>query len=130
MTSDSPRHRHRSQSRRISHRRHGMDSLGYVHDDSSGGMIPGDTLEAAMAHPCDTCPGALRIGDTVRVFSRSADTWVDGEVVSLVDDETVCLEYEVEDFLCRKVLDLHSANLMIPFDMDGDNGHEEPHKEE
>lgn len=85
--------RHRSESRRLSDRRRPVKTA---------------------ARKCDHCPGALHESDPVRVFSRSADKWVDGEVVKLGEGNFVRVEYEVEGDWCGKTLHLHSEHLVIP----------------
>ena len=44
----------------------------------------------------------MKGGDAVRVFSRSADVWVDGEVVNFVEGNLVRVEYEVGGYRCDK----------------------------
>jgi len=57
-----------------------------------------------MTRKRDHCPGALHEGDPVRVFSRSADKWVDGEVVKFVEANSVRVEYAVGEDWCGKTL--------------------------
>ena len=45
----------------------------------------------------DQCLGSLHVGDPVRVFSRSADKWVDGEVVIFEEGNFVRVEYEIRE---------------------------------
>jgi hypothetical protein len=71
------------------------------------------TVKAA-ARKCDRCPGALCEGDAIRVFSRSADKWVDGEVVKFMEGNFMSVEYEVGADWCGKTIYLHSEHLEIP----------------
>lgn len=74
------------------------------------------------ARKSDNCPGALNEGDSVRVFSRSADKWVDGEIIEFVEDDFVHVEYEVGERPCGKILTMHSEHLIIPVTMPEYNG--------
>mmetsp|Transcript_37718 Transcript_37718/g.66316 ORF Transcript_37718/g.66316 Transcript_37718/m.66316 type:complete len:455 (+) Transcript_37718:161-1525(+) len=56
---------------------------------------------------------ALHQGDAIRVFSRSADKWVDGEVVKLIEGNFVRVEYEIGEDWCGKTLHMHSDQLNI-----------------
>ena len=71
--------RHRSESRRLSDHRRKVK-----------------TVARKRGH----CPGALHEGDPVRVFSRSADKWVDGEVVKIFEGSFVRVEYDVGGYWC------------------------------
>eukprot|EP00747_Dinoflagellata_sp_TGD_P149886 gnl/TRDRNA2_/TRDRNA2_177062_c8_seq30.p1 gnl/TRDRNA2_/TRDRNA2_177062_c8~~gnl/TRDRNA2_/TRDRNA2_177062_c8_seq30.p1 ORF type:complete len:206 (+),score=34.24 gnl/TRDRNA2_/TRDRNA2_177062_c8_seq30:62-679(+) len=62
----------------------------------------------AVAHQRDHGPGA---GHVVRVFSRSAEAWVEGEVVEIMKDNHVRVEYELAEGWHRKMLHLQSENL-------------------
>eukprot|EP00747_Dinoflagellata_sp_TGD_P124659 gnl/TRDRNA2_/TRDRNA2_174035_c4_seq3.p1 gnl/TRDRNA2_/TRDRNA2_174035_c4~~gnl/TRDRNA2_/TRDRNA2_174035_c4_seq3.p1 ORF type:complete len:290 (-),score=15.90 gnl/TRDRNA2_/TRDRNA2_174035_c4_seq3:154-1023(-) len=86
----SSRPGHRSESRRVSGRR-----------------CPGTTVARKRHHG----PGALCTGDIVRIFSRSADAWIDGEVVEFVDEHYACVEYELAEGWHRKILHIHSEDF-------------------
>ena len=65
----------------------------------------------AVSQKHDHGRGALLEGDAVRVFSKSADVWVAGEVVQIVEGYFVCVEYEVDELPHRKSLHLCSVHL-------------------
>ena len=58
--------------------------------------------------------GHLHVGDVLRVFSRSTDDWVDGELVEFVEDNCVRVKYVVGKYWCRKTINLHSEHLRVP----------------
>eukprot|EP00747_Dinoflagellata_sp_TGD_P149876 gnl/TRDRNA2_/TRDRNA2_177062_c8_seq20.p1 gnl/TRDRNA2_/TRDRNA2_177062_c8~~gnl/TRDRNA2_/TRDRNA2_177062_c8_seq20.p1 ORF type:complete len:203 (+),score=27.85 gnl/TRDRNA2_/TRDRNA2_177062_c8_seq20:50-658(+) len=60
----------------------------------------------AVAHSSGSCPG-----DIVRVFSRSADAWVEGEVLEVVEGGHVRVMYQLAEGWHRKMLHLQSENL-------------------
>ena len=53
-------------------------------------------------------------GDMVRVFSRSAEAWVEGKVVEIVEEHYVHVEFELAKGWQRKTLHVHSENLRVP----------------
>jgi len=55
----------------------------------------------------------LKVSDIIQVFSCHADVWVKGEVVKIVDESYVQVEYEIDKQVCRKLLHVHSDHLMI-----------------
>jgi hypothetical protein len=101
----SSRPRHRSESRRLSDR-----------------QLPVNTVPRKRDHR----PGALDEGDPVQVFSRSADKWVEGEIVTFVEDNFVRVEYYLEDNLFGKTLHLHSEHLVIPSRISNSDGKQHP----
>eukprot|EP00747_Dinoflagellata_sp_TGD_P118404 gnl/TRDRNA2_/TRDRNA2_172808_c5_seq8.p1 gnl/TRDRNA2_/TRDRNA2_172808_c5~~gnl/TRDRNA2_/TRDRNA2_172808_c5_seq8.p1 ORF type:complete len:485 (-),score=61.30 gnl/TRDRNA2_/TRDRNA2_172808_c5_seq8:112-1566(-) len=65
----------------------------------------------AVAHKRDH---GLGEGNVVRVFSKSADAWIEGVVVEVVEEHFVQVEYELADGRHRKILHLQSEQIMIP----------------
>ena len=59
------------------------------------------------------CPGGLHEGDAVRVFSRPANEWEDGQVVTFVEGYIICMEYDIGEDWCRKTVRLHSEHLAL-----------------
>ncbi len=88
----SSRARHRSESRRLSDR-HPVKAVPRKHDQYQG---------------------FLHAGDAVRIFSRTADVWVDGEVAEFVEDNFIRVEYRAGGYWYGKTLHLHSQHLAIP----------------
>ena len=99
--SGSPRARHRSDSRRLSARPRPVKSV---------------------ARKDALCPGALREGDSVRVFCRSVAEWVDGQIMKFVEDSFVRVEYDVGEERHGKIMHLHSDHLVIPLRMFDSSG--------
>eukprot|EP00747_Dinoflagellata_sp_TGD_P149874 gnl/TRDRNA2_/TRDRNA2_177062_c8_seq19.p1 gnl/TRDRNA2_/TRDRNA2_177062_c8~~gnl/TRDRNA2_/TRDRNA2_177062_c8_seq19.p1 ORF type:complete len:244 (+),score=7.42 gnl/TRDRNA2_/TRDRNA2_177062_c8_seq19:50-781(+) len=62
----------------------------------------------AVAHSSGSCPG-----DIVRVFSRSADAWVEGEVLEVVEGGHVRVMYQLAEGWHRRTLCLDSEDLDI-----------------
>lgn len=73
-------------------------------------------MKTAALKP-DQCSKALQTGDSVLVFSRLAQAWVDGEAVNIVDQHFVRVEYSlpaVGEDLFGKTLAIDSEHLAIP----------------
>lgn len=92
QSSGSPHPRHRSESKRLSERPP-VNAAACKHDD---------------------CPDTLHEGDLVKIFSRTAHEWVEGEIVRFLKGGFVRIEYGVGDYWCGKVLHLHSQHLVAP----------------
>lgn len=99
---------HRPVSRKFSHRQRSVKA-----DEKQCPVIAGP-------HKACRSRGSLEAGDAVRVFCRSADKWVDGEVIERVEHNCVRththvrVEYWDDERQCGKTLHVASAHLALP----------------
>lgn len=73
---------------------------------------------------CDIgqCNGNLEVGDTVEIYSRSANAYFDGKVTEFVESNYAQVEYEVSGRRCSKTL--HVQHLVVPSISDSDEEHD------
>lgn len=79
------------------------------HSSESRVLPGGHHVPVARENDCHSC--TLNVGGTVCIFSKSADTWVDAEIIGFRDHDFVCVKYTLGDDVCSKWLYVHSEHL-------------------